>query len=89
MIEWAIPAVTGLVTVGAAYGAVKTSLNGSRTNISDTNARVTRLEDKFDAHASSDDTVQRDLMERTARIEASTDHISKDLTEVKALLREK
>jgi hypothetical protein len=82
-----ITAGTGLLTIGAAWGAVRTGLNGSRKNIADTNERVTRMDDKFDAHVKADDTVQRDLLTRTARIEASTAHMQADLTEIKAILR--
>ena len=48
---------------------------------------VAYMDDKFDAHVKADDTVQRDLLTRTARIEASTAHMQADLTEIKAILR--
>ena len=55
--------VSAVFAGGAAWGGAKVALNGTR-------ARVLRMEQDFKEHSRDDHSVQREILERLARIEA-------------------
>lgn len=63
------PALTVVASAGAAWGAVKHSLNGTRE-------RVSKIETALADHAEKDDQLQNDTIDRLARIETKLDVIA-------------
>lgn len=55
-----------LVSAGAAYGGAKSALNGTRQRVKD-------MDEAFREHAKADDTHQRAVIDRLARIETKLD----------------
>lgn len=53
---------------GAAWGAAKQALNGTRE-------RVKRIDEQLVAHIKDDDTIQRELLQRASSVEAKVDII--------------
>jgi hypothetical protein len=58
----AISIGTMLVTAGAAWGGTRVALNGTRE-------RVKEIKAKLDKHIEADESVQRETIDRLARIE--------------------
>lgn len=57
-----IGVVTAVFTGGAAWGGAKVALNGTRN-------RVKKMETDFETHMRDDQMVQREMVDRLARIE--------------------
>lgn len=69
MIEtWMISSAVGLMTIGGAYGGAKVALNGTRE-------RVRELKEDFEQHAADDTAIQRETIDRLARIETKLDYL--------------
>lgn len=76
---WMLSAGSALLAVGGAWGGAKAALNGSRE-------RIRHIEEALEAHVDRDDQVQRDLLDRSARVETSLSHLQADITELKSFL---
>jgi len=63
---WMFNVGTLLIAGGTAFGGAKMALNGTRE-------RVRQLADQFEDHAQNDDSVQRELLQRTAAMDAKLD----------------
>ena len=57
---------TPLLAIGGAWGGAKVALNGTRE-------RVKGIDNKLEAHIKEDEAVQRDMIDRAARIETKLD----------------
>lgn len=57
---------TVIAAGGAAWGAAKQALNGTRE-------RVKRIDDQLIHHIKDDDALQRELLQRTSSVEAKVD----------------
>ena len=68
-----IQAVGAAVTVGAVYGTVKTSLNGTKERVKESVAFIKEVNTKLDTHITSDESVQRQLLMGMARMETKID----------------
>lgn len=65
-----ITIATTVFAGGAAWGGAKAALNGTRE-------RVKRISTELDTHVRDDHLIQRDLVERAARLEAKIDVLLK------------
>ena len=70
MEPWMISAAAGLVSIGGAYGGAKVALNGTRE-------RVREIKADLKEHIDADEEVQRETLDRLARIETKLDMLVK------------
>jgi hypothetical protein len=68
---WMIGAAAGLLSVGGAYGGAKVALNGTRE-------RVKELQEDFEQHTADDTAIQRETIDRLARIETKLDYLKEE-----------
>lgn len=61
-----IKIATPLLAIGGAWGGAKVALNGTRE-------RVKGIDTKLEAHMKEDEQLQREMIDRSARIETKLD----------------
>jgi len=67
-----IKLATPLLAIGGAWGGAKVALNGTRE-------RVKEVQNRLDVHMTEDEKVQREMIDRSARIETKIDILMEKL----------
>jgi len=67
-----IKLATPLLAIGGAWGGAKVALNGTRE-------RVKEVQKRLDVHMTEDEKVQREMIDRSARIETKIDILMEKL----------